>query len=62
MLLGTTTNAPASFIYQVNTVYHTWLNWEGGGGAGEFVLNYGYWTNGVDAAQHKNAAKKSTQR
>jgi hypothetical protein len=47
MLLGTATNSPSSLIYQVNATYHTWLNWESGGGAGEFVVNYGYWTNGV---------------
>lgn len=53
MLLGTATNYPYSLIYLVNPTYHTWLNWESGAGAGEFVINYGYWTNGVDAAQQK---------
>jgi hypothetical protein len=60
MLLGTATNSPSSLIYQVNAVYHTWVNYESGGGSGEFVVNYGYWTNGVVAQQ--KGTKSSGQR
>jgi len=60
MILGTATNNPNSLIYLVNPTYHTWVNWESGGGSGEFVVNYGYWTNGVSPQQ--KGAKASAQR
>jgi hypothetical protein len=48
-ILGTATNNPSSLQYLLNPTYETWLNWESGGGAGEFVINYGFWSAaGVD--------------
>jgi len=61
-IMGTATNNPSSLEYLLNPVYHTWLNWQSGGGSGEFVVNYGYWHNGVDAGTQQKGTKSSAQR
>lgn len=38
-------------IYLVNITYHTWCLWVSGGGAGQYVYNYGTWINGKAPVQ-----------
>jgi hypothetical protein len=62
LILGTSTNEPSSLIYLLNPVYRTWVNWESGGGSGEFVLNYGYWDTTPGAKPHAGGTKASGAR
>jgi hypothetical protein len=44
-LLGDGLGGGTGIVWLVNPVYGTWTLWESGGGAGEFVLNYGTFVN-----------------
>jgi hypothetical protein len=60
MVMSTSNDSPNGLIYLVNPKYGTWINYKSGAGAGEFVVNYGYWANGV--APEQKGAKSSSQR